>query len=54
MTGTGSSPSERVSLQSPGGVQVARVCCVVVALLMVAAIVYGGAMVLLNYDAISV
>lgn len=54
MTGTESSRSEQVSLQSPGGVQIARACCVAVVLLIVVAIIYGAAMVLRNYDAISV
>jgi hypothetical protein len=37
-----------------GGVRVARVCCAVVALLLVAAIVYGAVMVLANYTQIAV
>ena len=36
------------------GVRVARVCCALVALLLVAAVVYGGVMVLENYGHIAV
>jgi len=36
------------------GVRVARVCCALVALLLVAAVVYGGVMVFENYGHIAV
>jgi len=54
MTGTADSRSERVFVRSPGGIGVARICCALVALLVLAAIVYGTVIVLVNYDQIAV
>jgi hypothetical protein len=54
MTGTADSRSENGLVRGPGGVRIARVCCALVALLVLAAIVYGAVIVLVNYDQIAV
>ncbi len=51
MTAPESSVAEDVL---PRGVRIARACCALVALLLVAAIVYGGVMVVENYGQIAV
>jgi len=54
MTGTRDSLAEGVLRQASTGILIARACCVLVALLVVAAIVYGGVTVVENYGQIAV
>jgi hypothetical protein len=53
MTETGHAGTD-VSVRDFGGTRVLRACCALVALLLIAAIVYGGAMVIENYAQIAV
>lgn len=53
MTGTGDSATDG-ALRSLGGARIARACCVLVVVLLVLAIAYGGVMVIVNYGRIAV
>jgi len=54
MTGTEDSGTPGESLRNLSGTRIARACCALVALLLLAAVFYGGAMVVENYAQISV
>ena len=54
MTAIANSETESTPARSLNGTGIARACCALVALLMVAAIVYGGVLVLENYGQIAV
>jgi hypothetical protein len=54
MTGTEDSGAEGASVRKLNGTRIVRACCALVALLLAAAVVYGGVMVLENYAQIAV
>jgi len=54
MMGTEESGAEGALVRDLSGIRIARACCALVALLLIAAVVYGGVMVLENYGQIAV
>ena len=54
MTGTEDSGTEGALGRPLSGTRIARACCALVAVLLIAAVVYGGVMVLENYEHVAV